>query len=89
MIFLKPQSPRSAGLFSAWGGGVWGGSPCILPLTRLYHCMKYLLKPTVIFSVSLFVLPGRRDLPPVNTVLMQIRLQESTYYKQLTFVLIY
>lgn len=54
-----------------------------LPLHEIF------IKTTVIFSLSLFVLPIRRDLRPVNAVLMQIRPQESTYYKQLTFVLIY
>lgn len=33
--------------------------------------------------------PQPRPAPPVNAVLMQIRPGESTYYKQLTFVLIY
>lgn len=88
MIFLNHKVPTVL-VYSVPGGRGGGGSPCILPLGRLYHCMKYLLKTTVIFRLSLFVLPGRRDLPPVNAVLMQIRLQESTYYKQLTFVLIY
>lgn len=32
---------------------------------------------------------GDKTCTPANAVLMQIRLQESTYYKQLTFVLIY
>lgn len=62
--------------FIQWAGG-------------LFLCMKYLLKARRIFSLSLDVLPPAETCPPVNAVLMQIRPGESTYYKQLTFVLIY
>lgn len=33
--------------------------------------------------------PAAKTLTPANAVLMHIKLQESTYYKRLTFVLIY
>ena len=70
-----------------------GGSLRILIISWLLFCMKYLLEADRIFSLS-FCVPPPANPPaetsaPANAVLMQIRLEESTYYKQLTFVLIY
>lgn len=65
----------------------------VYSVSRLYHtaylCMKYLLKAKRIFHLSLCVLPPAEPCAPANAVLMQISPGESTYYKQLTFVLIY
>lgn len=61
--FLK-KNPQQCCLFSGGEERGWGVSLCILLLTWLYLCMKYLLKSTVIFRLSLFVLPRSRDLHP-------------------------
>lgn len=69
MFFLNAHSA----VYSVGVRRGWGVSLCLLWLMWLSLYMKYLLKSTVIFCLSLFVLPRSRDPHPG---------QRSTYADQ-------
>lgn len=68
----------------------WGGVYSAFHLSRGFtSAWNIYWKPKEFSACHYTSLPTAETSTPMNAVLMQIRLGESTYYKQLTFVLIY